>query len=418
MKGVYQCKLRAEYEYSTVCFSTLLHNIILSRLVADKTSIMSSSAQDFFHRKLSFLDDDDGINVGEQSTGFVLAHSILSVASFISIIQGVYETRRKHYLYDRDSIRYFFPWAAFCQMVENVVLAIQISGRPLPTAIQYVVYALESTLAPCLLLSTFDVTYSIHKTRHIPFCCVYDGQTHTANPRCKMGLKICMRVLALGLLSLSILSNFNIMDNKSPYAGRVGWYWVVTEPWTVQSVHVVLELLPIAVTSCFTLYFSMALWRYGTSYSMVVHASPLNPWFSPFFGTMALMGGQWFGPRWFPLLSNLGIFVFVETILLLFMEVNKDMEAANELRDFLGAIGGKSSDLSMRLNRRETAGGSSRRDLVSNLNSARIINDESDDAAVAVAAETEATPEKQSPTDLEMTTPAIVVQNEVPNVDV
>jgi hypothetical protein len=159
-----------------------------------------SSVQDFFHRTLSFLDDDEndsGNNnnnnkVGEQSTGFVLGHIILSVASFISIIQGIYETRRKHYLYDRDSIRYFFPWAAFCQMVENVALAIDVSGRSLPPSIQYIVYALESTLAPCLLLSTFDVTYSIHKTRHLPFCCVYDGQTQTAHPCCKMGLKSLM----------------------------------------------------------------------------------------------------------------------------------------------------------------------------------------------------------------------------------
>jgi hypothetical protein len=384
-----------------------------------------SSVQDFFHRTLSFLDDDEndsGNNnnnkVGEQSTGFVLGHIILSVASFISIIQGIYETRRKHYLYDRDSIRYFFPWAAFCQMVENVALAIDVSGRSLPPSIQYIVYALESTLAPCLLLSTFDVTYSIHKTRHLPFCCVYDGQTQTAHPCCKMGLKCFMRTLALCLLAMSVLGHFDVTAyESSSYSGRVGWYWVVTEEWSERSVHVVFILLPIAVTSFCTLYFSVALWRYGTAYSMVVHASPLNPWFSPLFGTMALMGGQWFGPRWFPLMSNLGIFVFVETILLLFMEVNKDMEAANDLRDFLGAIGGKSSDLSTRLNRRVSADRSSQRGLVSKFNTctAQTMNDKSDDAAAA-AAETDATtPKKQSPKDLEMTpTPTLIVSNEVP----
>lgn len=116
-------------------------------------------------------------------------------------------------------------------------------------------------------------------------------------------------------------------------------------------------------------------------------------------------------------MSNLGIFVFVETILLLFMEVNKDMEAANDLRDFLGAIGGKSSDLSTRLNRRVSADRSSQRGLVSKFNTctAQTMNDKSDDAAAA-AAETDATtPKKQSPKDLEITpTPTLIVPNEVP----
>merc|ERR1712176_1186621 len=76
----------------------------------------------------------------------------------------------------------------------------------------------------------------------------------------------------------------------------------------------------------------------GTTYSMVVHASPFNPWFSPFFGTIFILGGQFFNTRWFPLLSNLGIFIFVESMLLLFMEVNKDMEANTEIVDFLDEI--------------------------------------------------------------------------------
>ena len=315
---------------------------------------MRSLLDEPYYRQLSFLDDDTGLVVREETTGFVIAHAILSLASFIAIIQGVYETRRKHYLYDRHSLRYFFPWAAFCQMVENLVLVIDISSSgDLPKPIMYTVYILESSLAPCLLLSTFDVTYCIHKTRHIPFCGVYDGHTNTLNPSCTLALKISMRILALALLSLSILTNFNLLSTTSPYAGRAGWYWLATEPWNISHVHVLLELIPIGVTSLATFYFSIVLWRYGTSYSMVVHASPLNPWFSPFFGTLALMGGQWFGPRWFPLLSNLGIFVFVESILLVFMEVNKDMEAATELRNFLGAVGDKSSEVSKKKNHRK-----------------------------------------------------------------
>ena len=58
-----------------------------------------------------------------------------------------------------------------------------------------------------------------------------------------------------------------------------------------------------------------------------------------------MVGGQWFDVRWFLLLSNLGIFVYVESILLLFMEVNKDMEATNDLVEFLDVIGGKREEI-------------------------------------------------------------------------
>ena len=315
------------------------------------------------YRYLSFLDDDGAsIIVGEELTGFVVAHAVLTVASFVAFIQGIYETRRKHYLYDRHSLRYFFPWAAFCQMCENLVLAIEVSGNSLPQSVTDIVYVLESTAAPCLLLSTFDVTYCIHKTRHIPFCGVYDGQTHTKNPKCTLALKMSIRVIALGLLSMSIIANFGLIGTTSPYAGRTGWYWIITEPWNKTHVHVLLELMPFAVLALANIYFSIALWRYGTSYSMDVHASPFNPWFTPFFGTMALICGQWFGPRWFPLLSNLGIFVFVESILLLFREVNRDMEAATELREFLACIGKSKNKLTTRLNKKVEANYSNHED--------------------------------------------------------
>ena len=93
-----------------------------------------------------------------------------------------------------------------------------------------------------------------------------------------------------------------------------------------------------AIVALCCLYFSLLLWKYGTKSSMVVHSSPLNPWFSPLFGVLALIVGQWFGPKLFPLLSNVGIFVFFVSILFLVLEVNKDLRAAVELNVFLGAF--------------------------------------------------------------------------------
>jgi hypothetical protein len=298
-------------------------------------------------RDLTFLDPDDkDVSAQAEKSGFFVAHIILAAAYLIAAIQGIYVTRRKHYLYERYSLRYFFPWASIVQILENATLAVDVhENSDPPSALNSVVYALQTTVAPCLLLSTFDVTYSIHKTRHIPFCGVYDGQTHTKRPCFTFSLKTCMRILALCLLALGIIVNFNLIEpTTSPYAGRAGWYWVITEPWKPENIHVVLALIPDAILSLVNFYFSMTLWRYGTSYSMVVHSTPINPWFSPFFGNLALFAGQWFGPRWYPLLSNLAMFIFLESFLLLFSEVNKDMQAATELRDFLSAIGDKRSE--------------------------------------------------------------------------
>ena len=294
-------------------------------------------------RHLTFIGDDDGQQPND-TAGFILAFSILSSASFISVVQGLYETSRKHYLYDRYSLKILFPWASFVQVLENATLAYDVSGRgEVMDWWRYIVYVLQATVPPALLLSTFDVTYSIHKTRNIQFCGVYDGHTRSKNPLRAMLLKVSMRTLALAMLGVGIVTNFNLWVTPNPLAGRVGWYYFVStnyEDWDENSLHILLGISPAGIVGLAGIYFSIALWRYGSVYSIVVHASPLNPWFSPFFGTLALVGGQWASEKWFPLLSNLGIFVFVESILLLFMEVNKDMEAATDLREFLTAIGG------------------------------------------------------------------------------
>ena len=288
---------------------------------------------------MTFLDPGDESTVND-TTGFTLAFAILSFASFISVAQGIWETSRKHYLYDRYSLKILFPWASFVQSLENATLAYDVSGGTVNKWWASIIYALQATVPASLLLSTFDVTYSIHKTRSLLFCGIVDGHTRSKNPRISMLLKMSMRFLSLGLLAVGILVNFDLVKPNNPLAGRVGWYYLVTQPWAPTSWHVLLGILPSGISSLASFYFSAALWRYGTTYSMVVHASPFNPWFSPFFGTMALVGSQWFDVRWFLLLNNLGIFVYVESILLLFMEVNKDMEATTDLVRFLQVIGG------------------------------------------------------------------------------
>ena len=127
---------------------------------------------------MTFLDDADG-QTSSDTTGFTLAFAILSLASFISVGQGLWETSRKHYLYGRYSLKILFPWASFVQCLENATLAYDVSGGTVANGWAYVIYVLQATVPASLLLSTFDVTYSIHKTRSILFCGVVDGHTRS-----------------------------------------------------------------------------------------------------------------------------------------------------------------------------------------------------------------------------------------------
>jgi hypothetical protein len=74
----------------------------------------------------------------------------------------------------------------------------------------------------------------------------------------------------------------------------------------------------------------------------------VNPWFAPFFGTLGLTGGQFFGEEWYPVTSNLGFLIWIVSILLLMTEIDKDMVASEELTDYLGRVAKKGDAISVR----------------------------------------------------------------------
>lgn len=286
-------------------------------------------------RTLTFLDPSDGVPI-EDSIGFLIGFSLLAAASCIAMVQSVFETRRN--IYKKHTVVVLLPLASLSMVVENMTLAIDAAGRHSPETWAGVVYAMEALVASCLLISTFDVTYIIYKTRHLPFCGLYDGQTHTNRPLRSKTVKLAMRTLAVLLFVLSLLINFDVIMPASPYAGRTGWSFVIEQPFTAEMTSVVLGLLPMAITVFACGRFSIDLWKYGTTSSMVVHSCPINPWLSPLFGTVLLAAAQWPNTRLFPVLSNVGILCFTESLLFLLVEVNKDLSLASELNAFLGTF--------------------------------------------------------------------------------
>lgn len=80
---------------------------------------------------------------------------------------------------------------------------------------------------------------------------------------------------------------------------------------------------------------------------MVVHSSMCNPWFYPFFGTVAMGAGQIFGPKLYPVMSNAGILIFVITLLALMAEVDKDIVETHNVANFLVQVGQIGDEISV-----------------------------------------------------------------------
>jgi hypothetical protein len=275
---------------------------------------------------------------------------------------------RSHY-YNIYTVRFLFPLACVILALENATLASSPhfydtaesspDGR-ISVAQQsflYFVFACVSLAVPILLVATFELTYLVHKRRSVNFCGMFfdEGQRirrMITTPIKSFVLRNFIRAIAVFLTVLNILVNFDLVDDTGSENGldsRCGWVCLFRDgrPWD-KKVHMLLSLIPTGILILCNAYFSFLLWRYGTEFSIVVHASILNPWFSLSFGTGAMAATQIFGyPPYFSCTSNLGLLIFIVSILLLMVEVDKDMVAADEFADFLAQVARKGDKTSV-----------------------------------------------------------------------
>ena len=197
------------------------------------------------------------------------------------------------------------------------------------------VFVLQTFEVPILLIVVFEITYLVHKRRSVNFCGLYFDEGVRVNNNVFMSfmLRNSIRTLALLLLIMGLIVNFNVLITEDPLAGRAGWWSLAAEDW--DNIHLLLSLIPTAVLTLVSFYLSIMLWRYGTESAMVVHSSMCNPWFYLFFGTLAMFVGQLFGEELYTVMSNAGILIFIITILLLMAEVDKDIVKSNDEACFL-----------------------------------------------------------------------------------
>jgi hypothetical protein len=71
---------------------------------------------------------------------------------------------------------------------------------------------------------------------------------------------------------------------------------------------------------------------------MVIHSSYLNPWFYPFFGTLAYGIGQVFSEKYYAFSSRLGELLLILSYYLLMKEIDKDMIVTTSFSRFLNNV--------------------------------------------------------------------------------
>ena len=259
-----------------------------------------------------------------------------------------------------------------------------------------VVFVLQAMQVPILLVTVFELTYFVHKRRSVSFFGMHFDEGRLgqsvqgvfSTPVKSLLFRNLLRILAILLLGVGIIVNLDLLRDfaeSNEYAGRTGWWNLWTKEdggqiWTILDTHVLMSLIPPLVLVFFSTCLSIALWRYvilifhvvvcfltilvslvlccwkryGTSISMVVHSSFLNPWFFPLFGTIAIAAGQLFSVTYYPITSNTGFFIYVLTLVLLMVEIDKDIVKTAELTDFLERVAKKGDEISVKRWKKET----------------------------------------------------------------
>ena len=303
--------------------------------------IMNSRELTFLNQDDLFIDDNK-----RRKVEFVVGFSILTVAFVVMALISIRIVGRSPEFYEWNAIRLIFPGVSWILAALCATMAYDDWHASVAPTWAIVIYMLQACVAPGIFLYTFVITFLAHRTRSIPFCVVYrgpatvddDGEEYTQSLVRPATMIVVTRVFALGLLILGLVVNFDVLWSDSMLAGRTGWISVYRNPWQPQTVHIFVGLIPMALVTILSLYFSFVVWRYGTSFSMTIYGSLANPWFSPVLGTCFLIAGQWPGPRLFPILSNSGILLYKICMYRLLLEVDKDLRVARDLANFLDAL--------------------------------------------------------------------------------
>mmetsp|Transcript_4931 Transcript_4931/g.6030 ORF Transcript_4931/g.6030 Transcript_4931/m.6030 type:complete len:347 (+) Transcript_4931:80-1120(+) len=292
----------------------------------------------------------------------IVIFSIIAAAFIFCGIWVFYRAHTRRHYHRVYVVRFLFPIASLFCCVENIFLASSdyfikrsqdsLNLHPMLKAL----FVLQAVQVPIYLVTIFELTYLIHKRRSVHFLGMYFDEGRLgrrvkgvfSTPFKSFLARNFIRILSTVLFATGIIVNFDILprtDTVGDLAGKSGWWNVFREEGFAENV--MISLIPTAILVMCSFVLSTALWRYGTSTSMIVHSSFLNPWFAPFFGTLALTVGQFFTAKWFAVTSNSGLLVYTITLILLMRQIDRDIVSFAEFTDFLHQVAKKGNEITV-----------------------------------------------------------------------
>lgn len=219
-----------------------------------------------------------------------------------------------------------------CLIIENVVLALgetvdEDSGA---AGFAKVVHAF---IIPLFLVLFFEVAYTVHKRRSVNFCGITFDEGHRRSfTVASFFVRHSTHFIAVLLIVVNLIVNFNVPKNESGRAGRAGYHEL-----DESEDHLIFGIIPSVVLSLYVIYFTVVLWRYGTTQSLQVHTSYLNPWAATFIGALAQVAGQLFPTSVYPLTSNAGEIVLISCFNVLLPHIHRDLAALETFESYLSA---------------------------------------------------------------------------------
>ena len=191
-----------------------------------------------------------------------------------------------------------------------------------PLSLQKVRWILHSFIVPGIIHVSFEQSYIVHKRKTANFCWIkFDSGRRSESSRCSLVMRNLMRLCACALCVFNIVMNAFLMHDvesalqQERFTSRAMLYEAKLGDWPEFIVMVI----------CLS-YFSLALWRYGTHYSMNITATYCNIWASQFLGTILLAVGQLLPPHISVIATDATIVFYLFTMLTLQGEVSGDLK--------------------------------------------------------------------------------------------
>lgn len=309
-------------------------------------------------RELTFLNVDDAYSTSfdgsSQDIALIVGYVTLTISFSAIGLVTIRAVSSCHEFCEWKAVQILMPAVSLYMAVECATLAIYTYTATIPSSWAAFLYLLEALVAPSIILFTFVLTFLTYRIRSMPFCLVYRGReammTHcngnggeddriAVEPLVRPQILVYgMRLFSLCLLICSLMVNFDVLWSEQNLAGRTGWATVVNLLGDSSVTQVALALLPMAITTCCCFYFALILWKYGCELSLTIYSSFINPWMCPTIGVIAMSAGQLVGSRFFPILSNTGICIYMMSMARILYEIRRDIAQSADLGNFLGAV--------------------------------------------------------------------------------